>query len=150
MDFTHTPIHSLLGPEGWHAGSDFLAPGFQLLSQLAGALRHLCGQAAALGGIVFQVVELERGVLVALDQLPVSLADGASGEAALVAVVRVVPEERLPAAPASLEDGNQAFAVLVQPGAGGQTGSLEQRGKEIRAGDEGVADRAGPDLTGPA
>ncbi len=46
-------------------------------------------------GVFLEVVQLDPVVLVELDQLPVAHADHSAGKPALVAVVRIVPEDRV-------------------------------------------------------
>jgi hypothetical protein len=63
------------------------------LEEVAGFAGVFVGEVGGFGGVILEVVELEAVVFEEYDELPVAVADGAGGAAALVAVVGVMPEE---------------------------------------------------------
>ena len=91
------PDCSLSRGRSWGWGLD---SGLQPLSQPVRLGHRLwsvpdccCGQVRLLAGVGAEVVQFVAAVFVVVDQFPVALADDRRRLAALVAVVRVVPEE---------------------------------------------------------
>ena len=97
------------------------------------AVGHPAGQVVLLGDVLAEVVQLQPAVLVELDELVVPLPDGPAGFAALVAVVGVVPVEGAVGNRLSFEGGDDAGAVEVLGGFGGQACDFEERGVEVGA-----------------
>ena len=76
------------------SGTGGLEPGVELGTQGLDAVRFGARNILLLARIGGQVVQFVAAVLVVVDQLPVVLGDDRGRLAALVAVVRVVPEQR--------------------------------------------------------
>ncbi len=69
---------------------DGLIPSMQAIPHLFDSLRHLGGKVVSLADIGYQVVKVHATVFVAFNQLEVTFSNGATGDAALIAVMRVV------------------------------------------------------------
>ena len=125
-----------------HEGPDVPAPGRQprLQTPAPGPARERPDRVARPGRADCTV---QPAVLVPLDQLPVAVADGAARAASLVAVVRVVPEERSAVEAAVLRAAARGSRRRVLLGIERQARQLEQRRIEVRADDRRVADAAG-------
>jgi len=85
---------------------DRLIPRMQAIAHLFDSLRHLGGKVIGLADIGCQVVKVNATVFVAFHQLEVTLSNSAAGNAALIAVVRVVPKQRF---------AIQSFALECRP-----------------------------------
>ena len=84
----------MMGIRLWNLRFNSRAPGAQQPMQFCRLRGLLLDQIDTLTDVVAQVVELQPAVLEELDQLVVAVAHGGAGRAALVAVVRIVPEDR--------------------------------------------------------
>src|SRR4051812_17477149 len=69
-------------------------PGVQPLEHVGGLVGNLLREVISLAKVFFQVEEQCVVVFKVFDEFEVADADGGAGPAALIAVVRVVPEER--------------------------------------------------------
>ena len=94
-------------------------------------------------GVPDEVVEFVPVVLVVMDELPVPSADDGTWFTALVAIVRVVPEEVPRGDFLSPEEGDEAHTVDVLGGEGVKACQFEESGIEIRSGHRGLAGCAG-------
>src|SRR5579883_3234198 len=104
-------------------------------------------QISALSDVVAKIVKLEMAIFEELDQLPVAEAHGGCWPAALIAVMRVVPEERAPGDFPAFEEWTERYAVDV---AGVHVHGFAEGGKEIDAGDWRIDDAARFGHAGPA
>src|SRR5215469_1224174 len=77
-----------------HGGVDGMAPVGEEVVQLFRAGRLALDQIALLTRVFGEVEELQAAVFVKFDQLPIAEADGSGGSASLIAVVRIMPEQR--------------------------------------------------------
>ena len=94
---------------------------------------------------------MDTAIFVAFQQLPVSHAYGAAGEAALIAVVGIVPVQGFAVEVlAALEQWYQRTAVLVLIGSRRQTGHGQHGRVKVHADDRHVAGGVGLCHTGPA
>lgn len=94
-------------------------------------------------GVLGEVVEFVPVVLVVMDELPVPSADDGTWFAALVAIVRVVPEEVPRGDFFFSEEGDEAHTVHVLGGEGVKACQFEESGIEIRPGHRGLAGSTG-------
>ena len=94
-------------------------------------------------GVPGEVVEFVPAILVIMNELPVPAADDCTWFPALVAIVRVVPEEVARGDFFALEEGDKAYAVDVLVGDGVKACQFEEGGIEIRPGHRGLAGCAG-------
>src|SRR5438128_843666 len=90
-------------------------------------------------GVVFEIVKLDPHVLVPLDELVVATADRSRRAAALIPIMRVMPEKGPVGELLSVEQPSEADAVEVLFGAQRQASHLQHRGVIIRADDWRVA-----------
>jgi len=94
-------------------------------------------------GVPGEVVEFVPAILIIMNELPVPTADDGTWFPALVAIVRVVPEEVARGNVFALEEGDKAYAVDVLGGEGIKACQFEEGGIEIRPGHRGLAGCAG-------
>ena len=94
-------------------------------------------------GVPGEVVEFVPAILIIMNELPVPTADDGTWFPALVAIVRVVPEEVARGNVFALEEGDKAYAVDVLGGEGIKACQFEEGGIEIRPGHRGFAGCAG-------
>ena len=78
----------------WDTCKDILTPLSQLDMQVFGYVRQLLSQIFFFADIVLEVVEFDAIVFEELNEFVVTFTDGGTGRAALIAVVRVMPENR--------------------------------------------------------
>ena len=88
-------------------------------------------------------------VLKELNKLPVSLAHGATGRTSLVAIVRVVPIERVPFKRFLLAKQASDIDAVTRPGRAARMGQVRNCGQEIRPYDRNIADASRSCYTGP-
>ncbi len=62
-----------------HHRFDLLAPVSKHFTKFPGLFRHFTGQVVPFSNVFFEVVQLDRTVLVEFDQLPIAFAHGAEG-----------------------------------------------------------------------
>jgi hypothetical protein len=115
------------------------------------------GQIGPLTGVAREVEELEPAVLEVLDEFlrarPRAVAgdQGRRRPAALIRIVRVVPDEVANVDPAAAVEGwLQARTVEDVAGGQGRAGGIEERGGDVERGHRLVAGRAGGHDAGPA
>lgn len=123
-----------------HQGADILAPGDELGAEGGDFVGVLRGEVVFFADVLRDIVELHGAVFEPFDELPVAVADGAVGRAALVAVVRIVPIERLAARGAlAFQLRQETDAIAMLGGKRGETGELEEGRIIVGADDGGVA-----------
>ncbi|SVC84521.1 uncharacterized protein METZ01_LOCUS337375, partial [marine metagenome] len=83
------------------------------------------GNVTVFADVVAQVVELETAVLEELDEFPVAAAHAATRATALVAVVRVVPEDGIAFDIPAFEQRENAYAIAVLFGDWIESGGFE-------------------------
>ena len=64
--------------------------------------------------VVFEMVEFDAPFMF-FDQLPITLAEDRSGKAALIAIVRIMPIERVAVDGSASEDRHEARTIDVLP-----------------------------------
>src|SRR5262245_40861392 len=72
--------------------ANFLLPRVKFVAELRGALRFLPGEVGLLAQIMGEIEQLHAAILHPFDELPIAAPDGRGGRAALIAVMRVMPE----------------------------------------------------------
>src|SRR5208282_3438366 len=79
-----------------HTGVQSLAPTLQLAQQIRSLIRKTRSEVVLFSGIKREIVKLHMPVFIKFYQLPVSLANRPAGRATLIAVMGIVPVERIP------------------------------------------------------
>ena len=95
----------VLRVNGGELRADLLLPGAELRRGVGHAFGILAAEVVLLAEIVREVEQFHAAILEPLDEFPVAAPDGRRGRAALVAVVRVVPEQRALRQVAAFEAG---------------------------------------------
>src|SRR5262245_44252885 len=133
-----------------HLGRDGLPPAGQPVAEARGVGRTVAGEVLLLADIRGEVEELGPTLFVPLDQLEVSLTDGPAGLAALVAVMRIMPEQGVATErPGPPQEWKQALAVDDLAGAWWDSGDLPDGGIEILSADRHVTDGSRRGHPGP-
>src|ERR1041385_6394751 len=117
--------------DGRHNRFHVASPCAQLGLKFGGDLGLLAGEIIFFSDVVAQAEQLQLSVLVPFDQLPIAVANRAVRRAALIAVMRVVPEERTTREFPALQQRLQTQPVLWRE-LGGLPGQFENRRVEIR------------------
>src|SRR5690606_37412841 len=98
----------------------------ETLAQVLQDERMIGGHIVQFPGIPGEVVEFVATVLVIVDTLPITRTDDGGRLAALVAVMRVMPQKIALRNVLSAQNGDEAHAVNVLLGTQRQPGKLEQ------------------------
>ena len=129
----------LLGPSGGieagillrNAGTGPGEPGIEGGAECFHPFHFPGGEIALFPGVPGEVVEFVPPILVVVDEFPIPAADDGAGFTALVAIVRVVPEEVTRGNGFALEEGNEAHPVDVLGGEGIKARQFEESGIEV-------------------
>ena len=123
-----------------HLRTHLLLPSLKLCPEIRRFLGFLLGQILLFARVLGEVVQLKLLVVVELDKLPVPVADGGARLPSGAVVVRIVPVEGARASIVSTELLDEALAVGVEFGAGGQAGEFEHGGEKVHTDDGLVGD----------